>query len=167
MIYLLNWRIWAALGLAAVLAYSHITVYKAGGNAVQVKFDVYKMAAEMASKAAIEQARTTEQEWQTKLNQERDNAAKREIQLRADADSAHHANDGLRDQLSATARRIAESSPASCATALPTYSELLDNCAARYRQLGEAAQGHVSDIETLINSWPSSKIDTSNKPQQR
>ena len=153
MIWLLNWRVWAAIILAVGLAASHLAVYKAGKNAVQVEFDVYKMAAEMASKAAIEQARETEQGWQIKLNQERDNATKREQAIRADARIAHAASDGLRDQLSATARRIAEAPASSCPDAAATIGGLLDNCQARYIGLAEKARGHTSDIETLVNSW--------------
>lgn len=150
----LNWRIWAAIALAVGLTWTHYEVYKAGQNDVQVKFDIYKLEVEKASKAAIEQARTTEQEWNDKLNQERNNATKREIKLRADADSSHAANDGLRDQLSATARRIAQGPKGSCPDAATAIGELLNSCSQRYQELGEIADRHSSDIETLIKSWP-------------
>jgi RNA polymerase-binding transcription factor DksA len=150
----LNWRLWVGIALAAGLAFTHYQVYKAGQNDVNVKFEAYKLAQETASKQAVEKARAKEQEWNDKLNQERDNAAKREIQLRADADSAHAANDGLRDQLSATAHRIAQGSFASCVESSSAIGNLLEVCSERYRGLAESCDGHVSDIKTLINSWP-------------
>ena len=135
-----------------------IAIFLAGwmvnGWRLDSQFSDYKMAAEMASKAAIEQARDTEQTWNDKLNKERDNAAKREIQLRRDADSAHRASDGLRDQLSATARRIAQAPASACPDATLAIGELLNTCSQRYQELGEIADRHSSDVKTLIESWP-------------
>lgn len=36
---LLSWRLWAALGLAAVLAFSHFSAYRSGRHAVQSRWD--------------------------------------------------------------------------------------------------------------------------------
>ena len=124
------------------------------GWRLTAKIESIKLAYSNALTLSIERARTKEQEWETKLNQERDNATKREIQLRKDADSAHAAADGLRSQLSDTARRIAESSPAACIAATATLSELLGNCSDKYLDMAENAQRHASDVETLVNSWP-------------
>jgi len=147
MTFLLNWRIWAAIGLFGA-------GWAVNGWRINSEFNAYKMASEMASKASIEQARATEQRWNNKFNQERKNAAKREQVIRADADSAHAANDGLRDQLSATARRIAQAPASSCPDAATSIGELLSECSQKYQKLGEISDRHTSDIQTLINSWP-------------
>lgn len=49
MIFLLNPRVWIALALAGLLAFSHIAVYRSGRHAVQAKWDEAKVAQERAS----------------------------------------------------------------------------------------------------------------------
>ena len=141
------------LTLAAVVA-AFGAGWAVNGLRLNAKIDKIQLAYQKALDTSIERARTKEQEWETKLNQERDNATKREIQLRADADSAHSANDGLRLQLSDTARRIAQATPATVADTAVALSELLGNCTTEYLDVAEKAQRHASDVETLIKSWP-------------
>jgi hypothetical protein len=128
--------------------------WAAQGWRLNAKIDSIRLGYQTALTTSINQARGKEQEWETKLNQERDNATKREIQLRKDADAAHAASDGLRSQLSDTARRIAQAPASACADAASAIGDLLQACSIRYRELGEIADRHTSDIETLIGSWP-------------
>jgi hypothetical protein len=53
MMLLLNPRTWLALGLAALLAFTHLTVYRAGRHAVRSAWDAANVASE---RAAQEQA---------------------------------------------------------------------------------------------------------------
>lgn len=53
MIALLNWRLWAAIALAGVLAFTHLTAYRAGRHEVQDKWDAANVKTE---RAAQEQA---------------------------------------------------------------------------------------------------------------
>lgn len=46
---LLNWRVWAALALAGVLAFTHLSAYRTGKHAVQAKWDEANVATERAS----------------------------------------------------------------------------------------------------------------------
>jgi predicted nucleic acid-binding Zn-ribbon protein len=144
---LLNWRIWAAIGLFGA-------GWAVNGWRINSEFSDYKMAAEMASKAAIEQARETEHKWNEKLNQERDNAAKREQAIRADLSNARSTIGGLRNEMSATSRRISEAPSSSCPDAAATIGELLTQCSEQYLDMAEKAQRHISDVKTLIESWP-------------
>jgi hypothetical protein len=48
MLALLNWRVWAAIGLAVILAFSHLTAYRHGKQSVQEKWDAAKVATERA-----------------------------------------------------------------------------------------------------------------------
>jgi hypothetical protein len=154
MIYLLNWRIWVAIGIAAVLAYSHIAVYHAGQNNIQVEFDKYKLAVEEASKVSIEAARAKETEWNEKLNQERNDAAKRETAIHADVVRATSTVNSLRNELSDTKDRIAKAPVYSCPDAAAAIGELFAVCTERYIGLAEKADRHSSDVKTLIESWP-------------
>jgi hypothetical protein len=54
---LLNWRVWAAVALAAGLALSHLTVYRSGRHSVQAKWDEQKVIQERASQEQVSKIR--------------------------------------------------------------------------------------------------------------
>lgn len=56
--------------------------------------------------------------------------------------------------VSDAARRAAASSLEACTAHAATQGGLLDHCAARLVDVSAAADGHVSDIKTLNESWP-------------
>lgn len=66
---LLNWRVWAAIAIAAALAFSHFTVYKAGKAVVRADFDAYRLAQTQALQKAEDEYRAKEQAWQDSANQ--------------------------------------------------------------------------------------------------
>lgn len=66
---LLNWRVWVALAIAAALAFSHFTVYKAGKAVVRADFDAYRLAQTQALQKAEAEYRAKEQAWQDSANQ--------------------------------------------------------------------------------------------------
>jgi hypothetical protein len=71
----------------------------------------------------------------------------------ADANRARIASERLRDT-SERSLQTARDNHASCIVSASTHAELFDQCRTRYRELGEKAQGHVTDIKALIDSWP-------------
>lgn len=100
------------------------------------------------------QARAAEQSI-TKRYMEALNAAQtRTTQLRTDADSARAESDRLREQAAGAARRIANAPPAAVAEYAAAATELLDQCQRSYQGLAAAADGHASDVRTLIEAWP-------------
>jgi hypothetical protein len=85
------------------------------------------------------------------------NAARtRETTLRNDAAGARSELERLRGAIRLAARRdTVPGAPASAEDQhASTEGKLLAQCAAEYQQLGEAADGHASDVQTLIESWP-------------
>lgn len=50
--------------------------------------------------------------------------------------------------------RAAQHSHGACLAAAATQGDVLNQCSARLVDVGEAADRHVSDIQTLIESWP-------------
>ena len=118
------------------------------------KLDALKLAYETALNTSIEKARQTEQEWESTLNQERDNATKREIQLRADADNADAASDRLRDQLSETARRIAQAPASACAAYVEKLSDVLSESTTEYTRVSTEADRWESYAVMCHDSWP-------------
>lgn len=69
------------------------------------------------------------------------------VAARAESDSLHNDLDTLRLQLVSATREAAVER----ATALST---VLDQCNSRYTGLAQVCDRHVSDIKTLIDSWP-------------
>lgn len=65
----LNWRVWAALGIAAALAFSHFFIYRAGKAVVRADFDAYRIAQTQALQKAESEYRAKEQVWQESANQ--------------------------------------------------------------------------------------------------
>ena len=80
-------------------------------------------------------------------------AAVRSAALRRDADGARVAAISLHDA-AATAMRDAAVSHAACTERATALGDVLQASAERYRDLGETCDRHVSDIKTLIESWP-------------
>lgn len=102
------------------------------------------------------QATTRAQEQSiTRKYQKALNAAQtRQTILRADADSARAESDRLREQSAGAARRIAAAPPAAVAEYATAATELLNQCQRSYQGLAAAADGHASDVRTLIEAWP-------------
>ena len=80
-------------------------------------------------------------------------AAVRERNLRNDAAGARSAAISLHDA-AAAAMRDASVSHAACTERASALRDVLQASAERYRDLGETCDRHVSDIKTLIESWP-------------
>ena len=104
--------------------------------------------------AAVSRARAEERAI-NKTYQEALNAARtRETSLRRDIDAARTESDSLREQLSYAARLIADAPPAAVAEYATTVSELLAVCSRERTFFAEKADGHASDVRTLIEAWP-------------
>ena len=81
-------------------------------------------------------------------------ATERETKLRADADTARRTVDGLREQLSDTARRIATAPPAAVAEYATAVSGLFADCSRDYQELAGTATGHANDVRKHRDAWP-------------
>ena len=105
---------------------------------------------------AVKQARADERAI-NQTYQEALNAARvRETALLRDRAAARAESDGLREQLSDAARRIAAAPPAAVAEYATTVGELLAQCSRSYQELAGEADGHVSTIRLMLDAWPSS-----------
>lgn len=82
-----------------------------------------------------------------------DAAVGRAVDLRRAADGSRAALISLHDA-AATALREADASHAACTVRAATLSGLLADSTKEYRDLGEKASRHVSDIQTMIDAWP-------------
>ncbi len=80
-------------------------------------------------------------------------AAARIRQLMLDAAGARATADGLRTSIS-TALSRADNDLAACTDTANSIGKLLDQCGTAYQELGAVADGHASDVKTLIDAWP-------------
>lgn len=143
---LLNWRIWVALALAGLLAFSHLTVYRKGLHDEHAKWDA-------AVATANAEARRLEQARQRRADEAAALAAERESRIRADADGARKSADSLRDAAGA-ALQYASESRAAAERVADTATGLLGRCAAEYVRMGEAAARADSEARQLRQAWP-------------
>lgn len=148
---LLNPRIWLAALLAALLAFTHFSAYRAGKAVVRADFDAYKLAQDQAIQKAQEEARKVEQDRQKQAQEAIDASKKREAALRADAAGARTALDRLRNAIRATDM---SSGPGNAVRGPTTANQLLLECGTEAQRLAEAADQHASDVRTLTEAWP-------------
>jgi alkyl hydroperoxide reductase subunit AhpF len=80
-------------------------------------------------------------------------AAVRERSLRADAAASRVALIGL-SAATGSALRSAKTDHATCIVASTALGDVLETVSTERRELSEKADRHVSDIRTLIDSWP-------------
>lgn len=143
---LLNWRVWAALILAGFLAFTHLTVYRAGEKHVKAQWDE-------AVASANADARKLEQRRQDMATEAANLAAKREAGIRSAAALARADADGLRGDLNA-ANEYAKESRAAAERVAGLATDLLGRCTARYLGVAEAAQRSDSEARELRQGWP-------------
>lgn len=75
------------------------------------------------------------------------------VQNIAAADRARIASERVRDS-SERSLATATNEHAACVVSAATHAELFAECRREYGSLGQKAQGHVTDIKALIESWP-------------
>ena len=81
-------------------------------------------------------------------------ATERETISRRNLGAAARESDGLREQLSDTARRIAAAPPAAVAGYATTVSGLFADCSRSYQELAGQADGHANDVRKHRDAWP-------------
>jgi hypothetical protein len=133
---ILSPRLWLAMALAGLLAFTHYRAFKGGGAAVQAVWDAEKLAASEASRQR-EKALTI-------ANQGVDRAYQIDKKRRADIERATTAS--LRDFNAAVAER--EYTGASCGADDP-YRAIASECAAAIEQLDRYAQSVAGKAKAL------------------
>lgn len=138
-----------------------VTAALAAGGAWQYQSARYeRLLAEQRTEYATAQVRALEvahadtQRLQAQAQAAAAAAATRIHRLSADRDRLRAAADGLRGDLATAALRLPDATP----DAVIEYAAALDSvfldCTARYEQLATKADGHASDVQTMIESWP-------------
>lgn len=138
----------AGLAVAAASTW-HVQAWRYDAQIAEIK-TAHAQAAALASEENARNFRAITTKYEGALN----DARTREDVLRRDARAARTESDSLRAQLSDAARRIADAPPASVAEYATTVSELLAVCSRERTFFAEKADGHASDVRTLVEAWP-------------
>jgi hypothetical protein len=143
---LLSPRLWIGLALVAALAFSHFTVYRKGANNVRLEWQA-------AVSAANSDARRLEQQRQRRADEADLLWSVRERGIRADADRARSAADGLRGDLDAIERASADSL-AAANNAVRVLGDVFEQCSKEYLDLAREADRATSEALMLRQAWP-------------
>lgn len=81
-------------------------------------------------------------------------AEARAAQNKRDADRLRTELDGLRGDLADVPERIRSASREAVDQYAATATVVFGECAARYSDMAEKAQGHASDVRTMMDAWP-------------
>jgi hypothetical protein len=147
----MSWRILILLTGAAI-------AFGSGwlANGWRLNQQIERMHAEQAQAelsaaldAGIKTAELTKQ-----VEDARNEATKREQDLRRSAAGARAAADGLRDELAAIRQSLPDLAGDACRQRADTLADILAQCSGNYRELAEKADRIASDRQTLIQAWP-------------
>lgn len=111
-------------------------------------------AAHAAIKDADDAAKAKELEFNKKLIGAQNDAQKREIELRNVAAAARNESVGLRKAADNLRDQLAGASAAAAIDRAAAIADVLAACGREHQELAERCDRHVSDIRTLIQSWP-------------
>jgi hypothetical protein len=101
-------------------------------------------------KAALAQTAFYKQQ----LDEAQQHANDREKVLMAAATAATSASTGLQHTLEAIRNGVSSTAVDALRQTTVTLTSVLGECQARYRELVQKADGHASDVQTLIDAWP-------------
>lgn len=116
--------------------------------------------AELRAQYATEAQEATQRELRkTALYKEQSDAALRKAEARAaqnkrDADGLRDELDGLRGDLATVPGRIRNATSEAVDQYAAAATVVFEQCTARYAELAKVADGHASDVQTLMDAWP-------------
>lgn len=117
-------------------------------------FAGYKQQVEQQALDARQAALKQKEQWIKEKEDAEQKAAEREATLRTERDTALAAGRRLRDDLTTLRARLPNAIPSACIATADALAGLLDQCQQEYRVMGEIADGHASDVQTLMEAWP-------------
>ncbi|WP_399696629.1 DUF2514 family protein [Xenophilus sp.] len=143
---LLNWRLWAAAGVAVLLVWTHWQAYRQGGASARVELAELRASYAEAGRHAEKAERARERTWADRIEEVSTNAEAEKNALAADLAASRAAADGLRSAAASAARRACPSAPAAgsgqaqpSADPLDLLVDVLGRADARAGELAEYA----------------------------
>ena len=123
-------------------------------DGVKVEFATYKARVEQQAVEARQAALKQKEAWIKEKEDAEQRVAQREATLRTERDRALAGARRLRDDIATLRTRLPNAIPSACLATADTLAGLLDQCQQEYRAMGEIADGHASDVQTLMEAWP-------------
>lgn len=151
---LLNWRVWAAIALAAGLAFTHFTAYRSGKAVVRAEWTAEKLKQTEQLAAFNAESRRIEQRRQSLVTEALNAAKKREILAAAAARDLRTELDGLRDDLASAGAQLSIASAASLRQRITALDTVFEQCTAELEGVAGYAQGIASDARLMLDTWP-------------
>ncbi len=142
----------AAALVAGALAFGaawQVQAWRYGGQIADIK----REHAEVVASSAKSALKLTEH------YRENADAAVRKAEARAaqnkrDADALRAELDGLRGDIANVPDRIRSATREAVDQYAAAATVVFDHCARRYSDMAQAAAGHASDVQTLMDAWP-------------
>ena len=123
-------------------------------TSADLAFTEYKQEQRKVYQDAVDAAQKKTAALETKVKEAENAATEREKENKVLADAVVRTSASLRDATATTRRGLPLISGDACIKTADTGLALLDKCQAEYGRLAAAADGHVSDIKTLMEAWP-------------
>ena len=117
-------------------------------------FAGYKTQVEQQAVEARQAALKQKEQWIKEKEDAEQKAAEREATLRTERDRALAGARRLRDDIATLRTRLPNAIPSACIATADALAGLLDQCQQEYRGMAEVADGHASDVQTLMEAWP-------------
>ena len=143
--------------IAAGIAVGFVAAWNLQGirlDSLEVEFGTYRLAVERQAVIARAEAIKQKEQWIKEKEDAEQHAAEREEILRTERDTALAAGTRLRDTIATLRVRLADAPGYACIATADALAGLLDQCQQEYRVMGEIADGHASDVQTLMEAWP-------------
>jgi len=151
---LLNWRLWAAIALAAGLALTHFVAYRGGKAVVRAAWTAEKLEQTEQLAAFNAENRRIEQRRQSLIAEALDAAKKRETANAADVERLRAINDGLRDDIAASRAQLSSASIGSLRGRVTALETVFEQCSRANEAVARDAAGLASDLRLMLDSWP-------------
>lgn len=152
---LLNPRFWIALAIAAALAFALHFAYRSGKANVRAAWDAEKVVQLNNQKEADRENRNIESARSKNVIDAQNASVVRNRRLQADAAGAIAERQRLLDAIAAiTAADLPSGAGNAGNQPTPASSELFAACTAELQSLAGIADGHASDVKTLMQAWP-------------
>ena len=151
---LLNWRVWAVMGIPISLALMGAGGYRAGSKHVQAKWDAEKVTQLQVAAADEVENRRKESKRQTGVIDAQNAQVKRTAVLQADAASSRATVDSLRYDIRANTASLPSRTDDARSEYAAAAGQLLVECSAAYTEVAGHADGHASDSLMLQQAWP-------------
>ena len=105
----------------------------------------------LATKEAADQR---EQELSAQVQEAQANGLKREETIRTLAAAVGKSSDSLRNTANAIRLGLPHATVEAARTAADAFAAVFTECQQRYVDVARAADGHASDVQTLMEAWP-------------